>query len=90
MTMKLEAQVFSNHCAAAMYALVTFQKLSATAVHTARFVERIYRLFDSLNSLQKFAKTLYAFAMCNGSIHEEFLKECILVFKSLQVLGCRK
>lgn len=90
MSVKLAAQVFSNHCAAAMYALVTFQQLPATAVHTARFVERIDRLFDSLNSSQKFAKTPYASAMCNGSIHEEFLKECILVFKSLQVLGCRR
>lgn len=88
MSVKLAAQVFSNHCAAAMYALVTSQQLPARAVHTARFVERIDRLFDSLNSSQKSAKTPYASAICNGSIHEEFLKECILVSKSLQVLGC--
>lgn len=69
MSVKLAAQVFSNHCAAAMYALVTFQQLPAEAIHTARFVERVDRLFDCLNSSQRVAKTPYASAMCNGSVH---------------------
>lgn len=43
MSVKLAAQVISNHCAAA------FQQLPAEAMHVARFIERIERLFDSLN-----------------------------------------
>ncbi|XP_040355081.1 uncharacterized protein LOC115322190 [Ixodes scapularis] len=90
MSVKLAAQVFSNHCAAAMYAFVTFQQLPPAAIHTARFVERIDRLFDSLNSSHKSAKTPFASAMHNGSVHEEFFKECIEVFETPQVLGCRR
>ncbi|XP_049520933.1 uncharacterized protein LOC119443762 [Dermacentor silvarum] len=88
MSVKLAAQVFSNHCAAAMYTLVTFQQLPAEAIHTARFVERIDRLFDCLNSSQRAAKTPYASAMCNGSVHREFLTECIAVFENMRVVGC--
>ncbi|KAH9371643.1 hypothetical protein HPB48_022425 [Haemaphysalis longicornis] len=90
MSVKLAAQVFSNHCAAAMFALVTFQQLPAEAIHTARFVERVDRLFDCLNSSQRVAKTPYASAMCNGSVHRKFLTECIGVFENMEVVGCRR
>lgn len=36
------------------------------------------------------AKTPYASAMCNGSVHRKFLKECIGVFEKIQVVGCRR
>lgn len=90
MSVKLAAQVFSNHCAAAMYAFLTFQQLPAAAIHTARFIEKIGRLFDNLNSSHKFSKTPFASALHDGSVHEEFFKESIEVFENLQALGCRR
>lgn len=77
MSVKLPAQVFSNRVAAAMYTFVVFQKLPAAAIHTAKFVERMDRLFDSLNSSQKLGKTPYASAMKGTSVHFDFLAECI-------------
>nr|XP_050043440.1 uncharacterized protein LOC126540642 [Dermacentor andersoni] len=90
MSVKLAAQVFSNDCAAALCTLVTFQQLPSEAIHTARFVERIDRLFDSLNTSQKRGKSPYASAICAGSVHEEFLEECIAVFENIEVLGCAR
>nr|XP_050029141.2 uncharacterized protein LOC126525127 [Dermacentor andersoni] len=90
MSVKLAAQVFSNHCAAALCTLVTFQQLPSEAIHTARFVERIDRLFDSLNTSQKRGKSPYASAICAGSVHEEFLEESIAVFENIEVLGCAR
>lgn len=52
-SVKLAVHVFSNHCAAALCTQVTFQQLPAEAIHAARFIERIDRLFDSLNISQK-------------------------------------
>lgn len=88
MSVKLAAQIFSNHCAAAMFAMVTFQQLPVEAIHTARFIESMDRLFDSLNSSQKRGKTAYVSGMYEGSVHKEFLQECLLMFESLNVLGC--
>ncbi|XP_042148938.1 uncharacterized protein LOC115326947 [Ixodes scapularis] len=88
MSVKLAAQIFSNHCAAAMFAMVTFQQLPVEAIHTARFIEKMDRLFDSLNSSQKRGKSAYVSAMHEGSVHKEFLKECLHMFESLTVLGC--
>lgn len=90
MSVKLAAQVFSNRVAAAMYTFVVFQKLPAAAIHTAKFVERMDRLFDSLNSSQKFGKTPYASAMKGTSVHFDFLAECIEVFENIEVLQCRR
>lgn len=45
MPVKLAVQIFSNHCAAAMFAMVTFQQLPVEAIHTARFIERMDRFF---------------------------------------------
>lgn len=48
---QLATQVFGDHCAAATYTFVVFQQLLSAAIHTAKSVERIDRLFDSLNKL---------------------------------------
>ncbi|XP_029836656.2 uncharacterized protein LOC115320641 [Ixodes scapularis] len=88
MPVKLAAQIFSNHCAVAMFAMVTFQQLPVEAIHTARFIEKMDRLFDSLKSSQKRGKSAYVSTMHEGSVHKEFLKECLLMFENLTVLGC--
>lgn len=86
MSVKLAAQVFSDHCAVAVYAFVTLQQPPAASIHTARFIERIDLLFDSLNSSHKFSKTPFTSVMHNGFVHGEFFEECIDVFEN-QVLG---
>nr|XP_054932440.1 uncharacterized protein LOC126540596 [Dermacentor andersoni] len=50
----------------------------------------LLRLFDSLNTSQKRGKSPYASAICAGSVHEEFLEECIAVFENIEVLGCAR
>lgn len=90
MSVKLAAQVFSNHCAAAFQQLPAFQQWPAEAMHVARFIERINRLFGSLNIPHKLEKSACAFAMCARSVNKKVLEAGIAVFENIKVLGCAR
>ncbi|XP_064470687.1 uncharacterized protein LOC135385340 [Ornithodoros turicata] len=90
MKVKLAAHIFSNHVAASMFTLSTFHQLPPEAIHTARFVERVDRLFDTLNSSHLHGKTKYSSAIQQGSAHKDFLLECLSEFEKITVLGCKR
>ncbi|XP_064475407.1 uncharacterized protein LOC135389273 [Ornithodoros turicata] len=90
MKVKLAAHIFSNHVAASMFTLSTFHQLSPDAIHTARFVERVNRLFDTLNSSHLHGNTKYSSAIQQGSAHKDFLLECLSEFEKITVLRCKR
>ncbi|XP_064468981.1 uncharacterized protein LOC135383477 [Ornithodoros turicata] len=84
------AHIFGNHVAASVFTLSTFHQLPPDAIHTARFVEHVDRLFDTLNSSHLHGKTKYSSAIQQGSAHKDFLLECLSEYEKITVPGCKR
>ncbi|XP_064482740.1 uncharacterized protein LOC135395484 [Ornithodoros turicata] len=76
---KEQSKVLSATISLALFVLVSLQELPVSARSTAEFVERMDKLFDTLNSScvrQKGSKL--RFAISEDSDHIHFLEECLL------------
>ena len=79
MKVSLAAQVFSSSVAAGMYMCVSGNLLEPAAVTTAKFVEQINNLFDSVNGIRSkpFGKKIYHCAASKDSKRVEFWQEMV-------------
>ncbi|KAG8174818.1 hypothetical protein JTE90_002579 [Oedothorax gibbosus] len=72
LNVKLAAQVLSNSVAAALCLYQSTGLLGSTVGHTAEFVGKMDKLFDSLNSRTKFSSKPLGGALTDTSGHLEF------------------
>ena len=90
LSVKLATQVLSHSVAAGITTMVSLGALPKEAQHTANFVERMDRLFNSFNSKTSTSSTAMRHAISDRSQHFPFLVECRDWLADLMPLGGRQ
>lgn len=85
MKVKLATQVFSNSVYVGMTFYIAFNRLPVEATETAKFIERVDKLFDILNSAETLASKKYNAAFKNEEFQNHFLTDCLLFLEKLEI-----
>lgn len=87
MKVKFASQIFSATVSAGISLFVRFGVISAEAITTAEFIDKVDKLFDLLNS-SKTSSTKKMNAAFKGLPYQiDFLKECLNFFNNLKVFN---
>jgi len=76
----LASQTLSNLVSAGILTLVSFNKLSARAAFTAKFVKFFNDLFDVFNSIKLNKPIVLKRPLTKKSLHWNFFKEALKIF----------
>lgn len=81
-------QLFSQSVAAGINTYIYFEKISAEAIGTVTFIDKMDKLFDMLNSTTKYkGEKLHAHVFEGNDFQLAFLQECLQFFESLTVIN---
>ena len=86
MRVKLVSQIFSHSVAAGIYAYASMNVLNSSAIGTAEFIEKMDKIFDSVNSLSFRDLKVQRRPFTKDSPHLKIMEEGIDFFKSIQMI----
>ncbi|XP_074035303.1 transposable element P transposase isoform X1 [Leptinotarsa decemlineata] len=86
MKVKLATQVFSSTVAAALSSYISFNIITAQAIHTVDFIEKMDKLFDIFNSSRNMGVKEFNKPFVGNEKQISFLEEMKQLFKSMRVI----
>ena len=90
MRVNLAAQVFSHSVAAGIFAMSKLGSMSEEAQQTARFLEKMDRLFNACNSHSSSSSKVFGHAISDDSGHGQFLQSMSDTFAELTTCEGRR
>lgn len=81
-------QLFSQMVVTGLSTYIHFEKISADAIGTVNFIDKMDKLFDMLNSTGKYkGNKVHAHAFEGNDLQVSFLQECLEFFNSLTIIN---